>query len=462
MGSMAFRAVAAALVVAGTAAGALVAAGAAPLVRGDDLLERRTLSCGVPLAVLPVADAPLETFFALLPLGMAHDDAGRTQWGHLLEHMLIRTTDAEGLADGDISFNGETGDATLRLDVHAPPALAPQAAAKLSRWLAAESFDPAALEREKGKVLAEFETTVPAGYTHKWATAAWAQAVRHGVDDVALRGDVQAATVEALAEYWAAKRARAPGLALYASGPLPTAKVAELFEEPGASAVSAAPATERQLATDEAAGAAAGAGGAAREWRRGEVTARWDLARPHLIEWYLVPDGDAAARVTTLLLVQTLTQTLMSDAKLQQARIIALVSADATFPEGRLVQFSASLPDAAAAATARAAFARARERLTSAPPAGSLDRWLQQVRAELSSGLPDFRRLRGQWAGRQQQQFVEAQLLLALALRERSSGLSLSAMAATAEQLTGGAVKKFRDEQLAAERANVLLLLPRE
>lgn len=462
MGSMAFRSLAAALVVAGTVAaagGAAPSASVRPLVRGDDLLERRSLSCGVPLAVLPVADAPLETFFALLPLGMAHDDAGRTQWGHLLEHMLIRTTDAEGLADGDISFNGETGDATLRLDVHAPPALAPQAAAKLSRWLAAESFDPAVLEREKGKVLAEFETTVPAGYTHKWATAAWAQAVRHGADDVALRGDVQAATVEALAEYWAQKRARAPGLALYASGPLPTAKVAELFEEPGASA--AAPGSESAGAPAKTE-AAAGAGAAAKEWRRGEVTARWDLARPHLIEWYLVPDGDAAARVTTLLLVQTLTQTLMSDPKLQQARIIALVSADATFPEGRLVQFSASLPDAGAAATARAAFARARERLTSAPPAGSLDRWLQQVRAELSSGLPDFRRLRGQWAGRQQQQFVEAQLLLALALRERSSGLSLAAMAATAEQLTGGAVKKFRDEQLAAERANVLLLLPRE
>ncbi len=423
-----------------------------------DPLERKTLQCGVRLAVLTVPDASIETFFALLPIGMGADDAGCTQWAHLLEHMVIRTTDAEAMTDGEIEFNGETGDATLRLDVHAPPALAPMAAAKLIAWLGADHFDAAILEREKKKIAGELATTTPAGYTHKWATAAWAQAIRHGATDIAVQGAVDQATTEAVADYAERKLKLGANVALYAAGPLPLDEVARLFDGPLASgggldalanALGANPDTKPTPAP------------VAPPLLRGDRQVMWDVARHHVIEWYSVPDAKPGDRVAAILLVQTLTQTLLSDPVLQKAKVVAMVSADVVVDEGRVVQFTASLPDAASASLAREAFARARERLTRAPPSGSLDRYLVAVRAEFGGGLPDFRKLRGQWAGRPQQRLVEAQLLLGLATRERSLRLTLPEMGRAAEALTGAALKELRDVFLAPERASALLLVPK-
>src|SRR5215471_15460838 len=71
---------------------------------------------GPRFSVLEVKDAPRETFLAFLPCGLLSDDAGQTQFAHVMEHMLIRSTDRSGLAAGEIRFNGETNDVALRLD----------------------------------------------------------------------------------------------------------------------------------------------------------------------------------------------------------------------------------------------------------------------------------------------------------------------------------------------------------
>ena len=420
--------------------------------RGDDPLQRKQLAGGVELAVLTVKDAPQQTFFAFLPTGLAQDEAGHAQWCHLLEHMVIRSTDPDGMQmqDGAIRFNGETGDGSVRLDLHAPPAEAAAAAAKLVKWLQVSAYDAAVLEREKKHIASEVANTAPRGYGHKWATAAWAQAVRHGATSVAIVGDVERATVESVASY--ASRALRLGtrIHLYAAGPLTLEEVASLFEGP---LKPAAPASA-EIAADSPPRRIGGA------LRTGDLAVTWDLPKPHVIEWYLLPDETPEQRLAALVVASALSMALQSDPTLLPAGIVPIVTGDVVLPEGRALLFSASLQDAASAATARAAFRRAIGSLESAPPVGSLASFLAMTKNELSSGFPDWNAVRKQWPNPANVDLVEAQLLLGLASREWSMRLTLPEMATAAAKLTPQQLLELRAKSLAPEKASSVVLTP--
>ncbi len=427
-------------------------------VRGDDPLQRKKLADGVELAVLTVKDASLQTFFAFLPAGLAQDAAGHAQWAHLLEHMVIRSTDPEGMQDGEIRFNGETGDGSVRLDVHAPPAQAAAAAAKLVRWLGVSTYDAAVLEREKKNIASEVANTAPRGFGHKWATAAWAQAVRHGATSVAIVGDVEGATVEGVASYAGRALALGSRIHLYAAGPLSLDEVAKLFEGPLLKAAAGG------AAVGDAAGNARAAesnpirnGGTL---RTGNLAVTWDLPKPHVIEWYLLPDETPAQRMVAIVVANALSMTMQADATLAPAGIVPIVTGDVVVPEGRALLFSASLPDAAAAATARAAFRRAIDALDTPPPSGSIAGMLTMAKNELSGGFPDWPAVRKRWANPATVPFLEAQMLLSAAAREWSTRLTLPEMAAAAAKLTPQQVLDLRAKSLAPEKANAVVLTP--
>ncbi|MSR47976.1 MAG: insulinase family protein [Planctomycetes bacterium] len=431
---------------------------------GADLLERRTLASGVPLAVLQVKDASLQSFLAFVPTGLGHDAAGRTQWAHLLEHMLIRSTDPESLSDGDIRFNGETGDGSLRLDVHAPLAQAPQAAAKLCAWLRATDFDAEVLEREKKNIASEIASTTPLGYGHKWATAAWNQVVRHNRSVVSVQGDVDAATVEAIVAHAANTLKPGSSIALFAAGPMPADEVTRLFDAQFAGANATAAAAAAPVA---AAPAATTADPAAESdgLVHGEITATWDLPRAHLIEWYLLPDSMPEERLAAATLANALSMTLSQDPLLKQSGVIAMASADIVLPTGRVLQLSASLPEKSlpgdAASATRIAFRRALDGFGSRPPFRSLDELVAMTRNELAAGLPDLTLLRKQIAGRPNAELMEAQLLLGIAHREWSSRLTLPQMVAASQQLDAAALSSLIADRLTPAQASVVLLLPR-
>ncbi|MBM4016302.1 MAG: insulinase family protein [Planctomycetes bacterium] len=460
---------------------ALALPSAATAATGDPL-ERRELATGIRLSVLTVADAPLQTFFAFVPTGLAHDDAGRAQWSHLLEHMAIRTTDPEGLTDGEIRFNGETGDGSLRFDVHAPPAQAPLAAAKLCAWLSAFEFDPEILATEQRKIAGELGATAPRGFGHKWATAAWAQVVRHGAREVTVQGDVDRATVEAVAAHADRVLHLGQAMAIYAAGPLSAEEVARLFDgqlasggglDSLANALGGNPRAAKQA--PPAAGAAADRAldpalapiprDPATGLALGEHVASWDLPRPHVLEWYLLPDVTPVDRLTAATLAGVLGMTLAQDRKLQEAGIVALASSEISLPAGRVLLFSASLPDGvdpgATAAKARIAFRSAIEGLGKAPPFRSLDEVVALTRRELEGGLPDLAVLRRQMAGRPNAELIDAQVVLGLAHREWSMRLTLPQLSAAAKQLAAPALSDFVTLRLAAPAANVVLLRPR-
>src|SRR5262247_57788 len=80
-----------------------------------------TLPNGIRVSVWQVAGAKKQSVFTLLPFSLVDDDAGCAQFAHLVEHMLIRSTDPESLQAGGLVFNGETGALGIRLESFADP-----------------------------------------------------------------------------------------------------------------------------------------------------------------------------------------------------------------------------------------------------------------------------------------------------------------------------------------------------
>jgi hypothetical protein len=58
---------------------------------------------GPRFSVLEVKDAPQQAFLAFLPCGLLADEPGEAQFAHLMEHMLIRSTDKSGLSDEGVA-----------------------------------------------------------------------------------------------------------------------------------------------------------------------------------------------------------------------------------------------------------------------------------------------------------------------------------------------------------------------
>jgi len=424
---------------------------------GGDAFARSKLPNGVELTVLEVKGAPRETFFAFLPLGLAHDDADCAQWSHVLEHMLIRTTDAEGLSDGELEFNGETSDGALRLDVYAPPELAERGVQKLVAWLTRGEFDGGVLEREKQNIGRELANSSANGYGHKWATAAWAQAVRHGRSATRVRGDVTDATVDGLRDYRRRKVAIDARVRLVAIGPLAADQVAKLFAAQfGETATPDAAPASAPASTSSTHGSAS-----LTELARGELAATWDLPTTHLVEWYLLPNATPLERATCSLLGNALALKLQADPELASAKIVALANADVELPQGRVLFLSASLPGVEAKDAAVAAFRRALDGLEQVAQFGSLDAFVGMARRELG-GLPDFVQLRHQWKDRPGAEMLEAQLVLNVAMREWSTRMTFAELGAAVTATQAKDLLALRERWLASSAASRLLLTPEQ
>src|SRR5687768_16822952 len=149
---------------------------------GEIDVHRRTLANGVRACYLHHPGAAGVSVFTFLPMGLCADDAGRTQWAHLVEHLVIRTT-----APGQLrTVNAETLPDHMRLDFYgASPADLAEGLSHHARWLRGLPFTDESLRDEPGRANAEIEHAARGMFTHKFATAAWNQVYRHGRGDVA-------------------------------------------------------------------------------------------------------------------------------------------------------------------------------------------------------------------------------------------------------------------------------------
>lgn len=397
------------------AAGVLGVAGIAPAAPAQapaDPFTRVELPHGGRALILTVDGAERQSFLAFLPLDLHHDGPHCAQFAHLLEHLLIRSTDPDSLSAEGLELNGETGGGFLRLDAYAAPSRWREALDRQRRWLAARDFDAAVLEREKGRIAGELATTVPRGATHKWASAAWSQAIAHGLEHAAVHGDAQAVTAAQAEAYARARLDGAGGITLLAVGPIAAEEIAAALRETFGAA-SPGPPPPPAAAPSPAA-----------------HHATWDLDARHFLAWTPLPADDPATRLAAYLLVQRVNQAFFAageDAPAGGGRAYAaledlpgygrsLVISIALAAGAELDAVRQSLDDALAATLAGRGV-----------PATSMA--IFQLRLQ-TRGLPDFAALRRQADARGQSGLVETQAVLNLFMLERTLGMSLPEIAA--------------------------------
>lgn len=409
----------------------------------EDPFIRLELPNGVTAAILHVEGAPRQSFFTFLPLGLYGDGAHRAQFAHVAEHLLIRSTDPDSLQADGFEINGETTGSSLRLDTYATPGNWRESLARHARWVAAREVDAEVLEREKQRITGELEGTVPNGYTHKWAMAAWSQIAGAGLEHAAVRGDVEGATAEAVERYLAERMPGARRIHVVAAGPVSaeelSAALEETFGELSAGRAARNPASGTSLPT-------------------GDRRATWDLEAHHYLEWYPLPAEDPATLVAANLLVLQAFLALATggDSRLTGGR--ALVALDLSTPRGRGLTINVAIEETTDLADLRATIRATLDGLF-AESAGRRSRTLiQQTRMQLGQ-LPDFEALRRRMGGRGD--LVEAQTALTLSMQEIRLGLTLPEIAAQLDELEPASLTELAAKLFDVERRSSLLLEPR-
>jgi len=414
---------------------------------GDESLdpfERFELPGGVRLVVWQVGDAPRQTTFTFLPLGLALDGKHSAQYSHLVEHMIIRSTDPDALETPGISFNGETSAGALRIESYAEPDKWQESLDRHLRWLQLELVDEVVLEREKGRIEAEEQSTVMGGYTHKWAEAGWNQAVRFGLPHAAVHEDVVQAGAEGILAYAKAALARHDEILIASVGPIDPLEIRDQLEQ---ELVELSRDTDPQADIETSPTAL----------EHVTKSATWDLAAHHYLEWIPLPDRDHSDRIAGTVLTQLVNIGLYGDKTFSAGHALASVI---VVPEGRYLMLSANLSGPDQAKQASTSFKKA---LEGAGSGGSfpLPMALMQLKAQARQGLDPT-------AGRKQLErmkrdvsLVEAQMLLTAVMNEWQLGLTFDQIGAAWEPIDVKWMEAYLERIARIKNPSSLLLRPK-
>ena len=290
-------------------------------------VTRFTLNNGIPVVSLYVEDSTDVIIFSYLPLGLVADGKAKTQWSHLIEHLTLRTTgpidypasSAETMADNmRLESIGNTDNWTQGLERHA-------------KWLSGLPFSEESLAEELPKALSEIDTTETRLATHKWASAAWNQVVRHGETDISMRGDVQSAKLRELQEYRDRHLVQADRVLLCVIGGVDSETLQPVMEKQLGAINLTAKTLPPVTATPEAVK---------------DRTATWDINVTHYMETYAIPHSEDEDYPALYIANALLNLGLMQDTELKELTGFVLCSVDLVTPEQTYLQVSASLkPD---------------------------------------------------------------------------------------------------------------------
>jgi hypothetical protein len=159
--------------------------------------ESQALPNGIRIVSVHFPDSTNMAIFTYVPMGLVMDGPQQTQWSHLVEHLVIRST-----VPGDLSVaNAETLPDHMRLDFYGNVSNWKEGLSHHQRWLQGVPFTQASLEAEKPKVRSEADYTVRNLATHKFAMAAWAQGFRHGQTNAAIQQDIGRVSLNDIQSY---------------------------------------------------------------------------------------------------------------------------------------------------------------------------------------------------------------------------------------------------------------------
>jgi predicted Zn-dependent peptidase len=293
---------------------------------------RFALSNGIRVVVLHVRGCKHFGVFSYLPLGLAADGSAKAQWSHIVEHLTLQAT---GPITDYRKRNGETMPQCMHLDFMGSADEWQKGLDLQAGWLAGPALTQKTLGEEVPKALAEVNSTATRLYTHKWAVAAWNQAVRHGRRDVAVRGDLKSARLDDLRAYRDRHLAPLDRVLVCVIGPM------------GPEALK--PALEKRLGGIKATAgklpaSTAQAGGAKQRF------ATWDVNARHYMATYPIPRSGHKDYAALLVAAALLNQTFFTDKGIKQLTGLTACGADLITPEQWQFYVSASVkPDADAA-----------------------------------------------------------------------------------------------------------------
>ncbi|MFQ5506160.1 MAG: hypothetical protein ACE5F1_15410 [Planctomycetota bacterium] len=406
------------------------------------------LQSGIRVSVLEVEDAPKQSTFTFLPLGLTSDGPEKAQFSHLVEHMLIRSTDPESLEVRGIRMNGETTGNALRLETIADPEEWKAALGRHAKWLQARSFDAKTLEREKGRIQQEEQSTASAGYTHKWALAAWNQVARHQRSHAGLHADVAGASIQELEDYVGKRLRLDRSVRIFTVGPRQAREIRKVLEagfgKAGKSVPEAEP-TSRPVKLDE----------------KKSNRATWDLPVAHYLHWYRVPSKTANERLAADLLARLVTVRLYRETELGKLGVRAMASVERLPGLGTFLLVSASLgteaSDARVAAVERILAEVVDQALEARGDVPSVSLMIRQLGFQ-AKVAPDFRALRKSLGGRRGADLVEANVAMQTAYREIALQLPRSEIGAAWAALDEQQVRRVHAGFLGPEQRFSLLL----
>lgn len=409
---------------------AVVPQGQEPKAAAAPVWHSVRLDNGVHVNVVEVSDAPKVSVFSFLPIGLGGDPAGRAQFSHLAEHMLIRSTDPKRLRIGQMELNGETTNQVMRLESFVPAGQWREAVSRHPRWLCAREFDADVLAREKVRIAGEEHATVPRGYNHKWATAAWAQ-ILGGRGHAAVHGDVANATLGQLQEY-VASHVKLSEAQIFVIGPSPAKEVVALLRK-GFAALNVVDGKTDSPGSHPPTAAA----------KPGHREITWDLAADHYLEWYGLPTDTTAAEAEVM--AQLLTMACFQSPTF--AKIPGRAGVGAVIRGGRrFLLFSCNLPAKTKLAALQDAIRSAVERtprLAKAQVRGSMF-------ADRFARLPDFAAQRKEVQNPRIRDLVEAQFAMQCGYACTRLGVPIADVPATYRALDGARIAALLTKSLGA------------
>jgi predicted Zn-dependent peptidase len=200
-----------------------------------------------------------------------------------------------------------------------------------AKWLSSLPFEESILRQEVPKAVSELDFTVPRGFTHKWAFAAWNQVVRHGRDRVEVRGAIEKAKIADVARY-RDEHLVIPDRTLFCIAG-------------GVSAETARPIVEERIGKIQSKAKQVPAATSVPRQARGDRQALWDVASRHLVVTWPIPSPDESGYAALQVAVQALAMALANDSELQGRKAPAFASIETIAPETTFLVVSAPVSE---------------------------------------------------------------------------------------------------------------------
>jgi zinc protease len=397
-----------------------------------------TLDNGIRVVVFYVPESPNVAIFTFLPMGLASDAAGRTQWSHLIEHLVVRSTVPAGSAEG----NAETLPDHMRLDFYGTVDNWQEGLAQHVRWLEGVPFTEENLQAEKVAVNRECDVTARLFAAHKFAVAAWAQGCRHGLTHAAVKGDVERAMLEEVQKWRDEHLVVLDRTVVCIVGGLDRKTIEPIVREKLGAIRSEAKLVEPV------------------ELNAVSRDMTWDLNARHLLLTWPIPGPDDEAHAPLMAAAEWLNSRLFSDQELRKLAGTVVVGADLALPEGHFFCVSATLRPETSFADVQAKLDEHLDALR----AGGAEAGMMAARARmLAIGLTtptDPAEIKAYSPEHITLAMIEGNLGLQWGMQEFRYGALRATLAEQLSKLTGDAIPEAARKYLAKDKCAVCTLVP--